>query len=296
MATRPPAACSAVAGASTSGARLCLDAPGLDAGDARLEERLVDAALEDGHAELHARRDHFAALESCLREPARWASGDLPSGGASWVVAGELTRCQHTGRRGWCTASFPLPARFGARDCAIVVSARAERRSGAPGGAFRSGSGRRRRRAATPNRRGEQVAEAADAERLRRVVAGGDEVDAGLARLEHHALDRLAGERARRAPASIAAPRYGEPPPETIPTERIRSGPSRKTSGSRPPTAPRTRSASSAGVDAVRREVAGHADRGRLAAPGTARQLEQPIAAASSALLPTSGWPSSGRW
>src|SRR6185312_517320 len=40
----------------------------------------------------------------------------------------------------------------------------------------------------------EQLAEAADPERLGRVVAGGDEVDAGLARLRQHVLLRLAGE------------------------------------------------------------------------------------------------------
>src|SRR5215207_10492059 len=41
---------------------------------------------------------------------------------------------------------------------------------------------------------GDELAEAPDPERLRGVVAGGDEVDAALARLRHHVLLRLAGE------------------------------------------------------------------------------------------------------
>src|ERR1044072_2646149 len=40
----------------------------------------------------------------------------------------------------------------------------------------------------------DEVAEASDAESLGRIVAGGDEVDAVLARLRHHVLLRLAGE------------------------------------------------------------------------------------------------------
>src|SRR3954463_16807129 len=41
---------------------------------------------------------------------------------------------------------------------------------------------------------GQEVAETADAERLGGVVAGGEEVDAGLAGAGHHPLGRLAGE------------------------------------------------------------------------------------------------------
>ena len=41
---------------------------------------------------------------------------------------------------------------------------------------------------------GEQLAEPLHAERLRRVVAGGEEVDPRLARLEHHALRGLTGQ------------------------------------------------------------------------------------------------------
>src|ERR1044072_2138427 len=39
----------------------------------------------------------------------------------------------------------------------------------------------------------DEVAEASDAESLGRIVAGGDEVDAVLARLRHHVLPPLAG-------------------------------------------------------------------------------------------------------
>src|SRR3954454_5721710 len=45
-----------------------------------------------------------------------------------------------------------------------------------------------------PEPLGQPVAQRADAERLRRVVAGGDEVDARLARVGHRVLARLAGQ------------------------------------------------------------------------------------------------------
>ena len=61
-----------------------------DARQAGEEERLVDAALEDGHTELHALRDHFAPLESGLVEPARSASGDLPSERPSCSLGGDV--------------------------------------------------------------------------------------------------------------------------------------------------------------------------------------------------------------
>ena len=63
--------------------------------------------------------------------------------------------------------------------------------AGAPSGG-QIGFGTSTKMCSTPKRVGEQIAEAADAERLRGVVPGGEEVDAVLARLEHHALDRLA--------------------------------------------------------------------------------------------------------
>ena len=82
----------------------------------------------------------------------------------------------------------------------------------------------------------DQLAEPPDPARLGRVVTAGEEVHAVLARLAHHRLAGLAGDErieAERTASWIAKP----PPPVTIPTLEIRSGPESKTSGScgRPP-------------------------------------------------------------
>ena len=52
---------------------------------------------------------------------------------------------------------------------------------------------------------GEELAETADAEGLRRVVAGGEEVDAVLVRAQHHPLGRLAGHEGVEARADRVA-------------------------------------------------------------------------------------------
>ena len=81
---------------------------------------------------------------------------------------------------------------------------------------------------------GDQLAEPADPEGLGGVVAGGDEVDAVLARRSPVAGSLGSPVISASRPSPAASSSVEAPPPETIPTRRISAGPDSKTSGSRP--------------------------------------------------------------
>ena len=61
-------------------------------------------------------------------------------------------------------------------------------------------------------------------------MAGGDEVDPGLARVRHHVLARLAGQE-RVEPQGDRLGQASAAEPETMPIRRTRSGPPSNTSG-----------------------------------------------------------------
>ena len=109
-----------------------------------------------------------------------------------------------------------------------------------------TGFGRSIERVLDPEAVGQQIAQRADAEGLRRVVAGGDEVDPSLARLGHDVLARLAGQE-RVEPSATASSQRSPRAPETIADRADLRGPAPSSSGARPVTA-RTRASSSAGA------------------------------------------------
>ena len=90
---------------------------------------------------------------------------------------------------------------------------------------IRPDSGRPTQTCSTPNRSASRSPSAAHAERLGRVVAGGDEVDPGLARVGHHVLLRLAGQERVVALGDRLSSRPAAPP-ETIAEapDRARAG------------------------------------------------------------------------
>ena len=132
--------------------------------------------------------------------------------------------------------------------------------------------------------------------RLGGVVAGGDQVHAELAGERHRALGRLAGEERVRARGG----RLGQVVGARAGDDRERCarapGPRRSTSGSRA-VAARDPLDELADVDALAGQAArGSRSAGRGAAPNGHERRSAPSARASSALLPSSGWASSGRW
>ena len=162
--------------------------------------------------------------------------------------------------------------------------------------AAQTGFGTSTKTCSRPNRLGQPVAQRAHAERLGRVVAGGDEVDA-RARARRPSRARAARpSRTRQGRASAASSSASAAEPETIPIRRTRSGPGALDAAARgrSPRA-RARTAPAAG-DAVAGERARRArSRGR-GSRRTASWRSQPSALARIALLPTSGCASSGMW
>ena len=95
-----------------------------------------------------------------------------------------------------------------------------------------TGLGTSRKTCAQAEALGEVLAEALDAEGLGGVVAGGDEVQARLARLRHHALGGLAGEERVRAGGGGLGEVVGAGARDDR-HARTRAGPASNTSGSR---------------------------------------------------------------
>ena len=202
--------------------------------EAGQEQGLVDPALEDRDAQLHALRDDFLALEPGL---ARELRGRQVIGHRTPPCA-VATSARYTARPGRAQ-----PHRIGER------SSRRLRQTG---------FGTSTKTCRTPKRSASSSPRRAHAEGLRRVVAGGEEVHAGLLRARHDALGRLAGEerveaRRRSRPRGSRRPR----PRRSRSCARGRGRPGRP--AARGPSRRGTRATSSAGVDAV----AGEARRAR---------------------------------
>ena len=162
-------------------------------------------------------------------------------------------------------------------------------------GAAQTGFGTSTKTCSMPNRPASQSPSARDAERLRRVVAGGDEVDA-RARARRPSRARAARpSRTRQGPSSAAsssasARRAGDDPdpPHALRARRPGRAARGRSPRARARTAPRAGTPSPGNVPA--RPIA------RPRKSPKASWRSQPSALARIALLPTSGCASSGMW
>ena len=209
------------------------------------------------------------------RERVRWASGDWAMDRPPDELRPGVTYTPRAGRAQWLVRVIVYPH---------------SRRVQTP----RSGSGRRRTRGSTPKRSASSSPRRRTPKRLGRVVARREEGDGVLARCRHDALGGLAGDERVQAAGDRVVDVVGRGAGDDARRCARRSGPSRNASGSRP----------GGLADAVDELAA--ADRRRRRSPATPSgrppwtangvQDVAPSAAASSALLPCSWWPSSGRW
>ena len=139
------------------------------------------------------------------------------------------------------------------------------------------------------------LAERARAERLGRMMAGRDEVDARLARASARAHSAGSPVMNASSPRAIASWTLRAPPPETIPTVRTRCGPAGNTSGSRAVSVA-TRATSSAASIPSPGALARDADRAPAVTRRTAAGRRARGPPRSARCCPRRGCASSGRW